>query len=303
MTATTTTPTVKTEPMRDELAELWRYRHLLRMLVARELKVRYKNSALGFVWSIVPPLLQVVVFSFLFKGVLGVRAHNFTPYLLSGIIAWQFFATGTLDASQSLLVNITIIRKIYLPREAIPLANVISNFVHFILGWAVYFAAFVVVLPLFHMGGIPLLPRMAWFPILVLFEALLVTGMALWVSALNVFYEDVKFVLMTVFQLAIFVMPVLFPADQVYYSSHLIRAHPWLFKLYMLNPIAALINAFRHMLLEPIRPGEFNPALKGEPPLPFDWWTFGGACVICVLIAYTGYAYFNRRKWQFVERP
>src|SRR5579859_7432686 len=154
MTATTIAPTVRTESMRDELAELWRHKHLLRMLVARELKIRYKNSALGFAWSIVPPLLQVIVFSYLFKGILGVTAHNFSAYLLCGIIAWQFFSSATLDASQSLLVNITIIRKIYLPREAIPLANVISNFVHFMLGWAVYFTAFLVVLPLLHLGGI-----------------------------------------------------------------------------------------------------------------------------------------------------
>jgi ABC-type polysaccharide/polyol phosphate export permease len=316
--------------MRDELAELWSYKNLLRMLVARELKVRYKNSVLGFAWSIVPPLLQVLVFSFLARSAFGATVENYGAYLLCGLIPWTFFSTATLDASMSLLVNITIIRKIYIPREAIPLANVISNMVHFMLGWTVYFVAFAIVLPLVGHAigtklGIPLLPRMLWFPVITFFEVLLVTGLALWVSALNVFYEDVKFILQTVFQLSFFVVPVLFPTDVIFYSSHLMKDHPWLFKIYMLNPIAAFIDAYRHMLLEPIRPNQFNPKLVdhvwvrdmwvghkfvpahwtdvSKPPLPMQWDTFIGACLISVLIAYSGYWYFNRRKWQFVERP
>jgi len=293
--------------MRAELAELWSYKNLLKMLVARELKVRYKNSVLGFVWSIVPPLLQVLVFSFLARSGFGATVENYGAYLLCGLIPWTFFSIATQDASMSLLVNITIIRKIYIPREAIPLASVISNLVHFLLGWAVYFGAFAVALPLVGhlMGtklGIPLLPRMLWFPVITFFEVLLVTGMALWVSALNVFYEDVKFILQTVFQLAFFIVPVLFPTDVIYYSSHIMQGRPWLFKLYMLNPIAAFIDAYRHMLLEPIRPEQFNAKLAGSPPLPMHWDTFIGACLISVLVAYSGYWYFNRRKWQFVEK-
>jgi lipopolysaccharide transport system permease protein len=300
--------------MRAELAELRTYKNLLQMLVARELKVRYKNSVLGFVWSIVPPLLQVLVFSFLARSGFGATVENYGAYLLCGLIPWTFFSTATQDASMSLLVNYTIIKKIYFPREAIPLANVISNFVHFMLGWAVYFGAFAVLLPLIGHAigtklGIPLLPRMLWFPVITFFEVLLVTGLALWVSALNVFYEDVKFILQTVFQLAFFVVPVLFPTDVIFYSSHIMANHRWLFTLYMLNPITAFIDAYRHMLLEPIWPIQFNAKLatplhpNGPQPLPMQWGTFVGACLISVLVAYSGYWYFNRRKWQFTERP
>lgn len=296
--------------MREELAELWRYKHLLRMLVARELKIRYKNSVFGFLWSIVPPLLQVLVFTFLFRNVMGVSAKNIGAYMLCGIIPWSFFSAAVLDSSQSLLINYSIIRKVYIPREAIPLASVISNCVHFVLGWAVFFVAYVVVARFFGFG-IPLLPRMLWFPVITFFEVILVTGLALWVSALNVFHEDVKFIIQTLFQLVYFVLPVLYPADQVYYSSHLIAKYPLAWKLYMLNPITAIITAYRHMLLEPLRPSVFNQTLlkanefhPADPlPLPFDGWTFGGACLISVGILYSGYWYFNRRKWQFVERP
>src|SRR2546421_6619324 len=154
--------------MLEELRELWRFRYLLQMLVARELKVRYKNSVLGFAWSIVPPVLSVIVMTFAVTVGLGHSPKHYSAYLLCGIIPWTFFSTAVLDASQSLLVNYGVIKKIYMPREIIPIAIVISNFVHFVLGWAVYFAAFFIVMPLLVKGGgTPFLPRMAWFPVIV----------------------------------------------------------------------------------------------------------------------------------------
>ena len=104
MTATTL-PNRKTAPMREELAELWRYRYLLQMLVARELKVRYKNSVFGFLWSIVPPILSVLVLTFMVREVLGATVQNYSAYLLCGIIPWTFFSSAILDSSMSLLVN------------------------------------------------------------------------------------------------------------------------------------------------------------------------------------------------------
>src|SRR5579871_6278863 len=98
MTATTISQAPKTASMREEMAELWRYKHLLRMLVARELKVRYKNSVFGFLWSIVPPVLQVFVFSFMYQVAFGATVPNYSAYLLSGLIPWSFFSTAILDA-------------------------------------------------------------------------------------------------------------------------------------------------------------------------------------------------------------
>lgn len=293
--------------MLDELRELWRYRNLLRMLVARELKVRYKNSVLGFAWSIVPPALSVVVLTFFIKGVLGHDVKNYSCYLLCGIISWTFFSVAVLDASQSLLHNYGIIKKIYMPREVIPIAIVLSNFVHFVLGWAVYAAAFFVLLPLLkaaHLspqGGTPLLPTMVWFPVIVLAELLLVIGVALWSAALNMFYEDVKFVLQTLFGLVYFVFPILFTVDAVRYF-HIMDSHPWLFKLYMLNPVTALITAFRSSLLQPAQPAWFNDKLVGKPPVNVEWWIYLAAFLISLFVAWSGYAYFNSRKWKFVER-
>jgi len=290
--------------MLEELRELWRFKYLLQMLVARELKVRYKNSFLGFAWSIVPPAISVIVISFMVRN-LGKEIPNYSAYLLCGIIPWTFFSAAVLDSSQSLLVNYGVIKKIYMPREIIPLAIIISNFVHFILGWSVYLGAFLIFLPLFHLGGTPFLSSMVWFPLIVLSELLLVTGCCLWSAALNMFYEDVKFILQTIFGLAYFAVPILYTADVVRYGS-LMRKNPWLFDIYMLNPITALITAFRGALLQPVWPENFNEKLKGlnppAAPITVAWWIYAGSFAISLFIAWSGYAYFNSRKWRFVER-
>lgn len=286
--------------MVENLHELWRFRDLLRQLVLRELRVRYKNSVLGFFWSIIPPLLQVLVFSFFVKTALNAQAKNYSPYLLCGLIPWTFVTNAALDSSQSILVNFGIIKKVYLPREVIPIAIIISNFIHYLLGWAVYFVAFLVVLPFFD-RGIPFRTTLLWFPLITIVALLFTTGLSLWVAALNVFYDDVKFILQTSFNLLIFLLPVIYPTE-VFHEKSFVVAHPWLFHLFMLNPVTAVIDTYRKTLLMPVPQGSFG--IKGIPRLmdPAHWAYFGGAAILSLLFAYSGYWYFNKRKWQFVER-
>ena len=292
---------------RESLTELWRYRYLLQMLVRRELKVRYKNSALGLVWSIIPPVLQVFVYTFLFKGVLNLQIHNYGAYLLCGLIPWTFFSTALQDASQSLLINYGIIKKVYMPREIIPLATVLSNAVHFFIGWAVFFIAFGIIARFFG-GGIPLLPTMLLFPLICLMLILLATGFALLLSCLNVFFDDIRFIVATLLNLVIFLLPIVYPAD-IAREWSLMKQHPLLLRLYLLNPITAIIEAFRKCLLEPLSPSMFSHKQMfvagrwvDKPPVPMDWWNFAGAFVITLGFTYFCYWYFNLRKWQVVER-
>jgi ABC-type polysaccharide/polyol phosphate export permease len=290
-------------PLSFFIMELWRFRELLRQLVAREIKVRYKNSVLGFLWSVVPLLLQMGVYSFVFRGVLDIYYPNYSAYLLCGLIPWTFFSTAILDSGQSLLINHQILRKIYLPREIFPLSSVMSNFIHFTLNWTTYFVVFFLgarVLNLFFPidYGLPLLPSLLWFPIITFFLTLLVAGLSLWISVLGLYYSDVKFIVQTLFNLMLFLLPILYPSDNVYYSS-VMQKYPWLYTLYMLNPITAMINAYRKTILEPVPNKAFN--LKGDP-LPMDWLTFSGACLICVLIAWSGYVFFLRNRNAVVER-
>ncbi len=283
--------------MYEELKEFWRFRELLRQMVTRELKVRYKNSAFGFLWSIVPPLLQVLVYSFLVRGIFHQEARNYSAYLLCGLIPWLFTSTAILDSSMSLLANYTIIKKVYMPREIVPLAFVISNFIHMMLAWAVYFVAFFGVARLLDIH-LPILPTIVWFPFITLMLLCFVTGASLWISALNVFYEDIKFIVQALFNLLLFLLPVIYISDTVYYNP-IMQNHPWLWKLYMLNPITAFITAYRKTILEPAPVVDYH--IKGTP-LPMDWPTFAGACAISLLLLISGYWYFNRRQWQFVEQ-
>ncbi len=165
------------------------------------------------------------------------------------------------------------------------------------LAWAVYFVAFFGVARLLDIH-LPILPTIVWFPFITLMLLCFVTGASLWISALNVFYEDIKFIVQALFNLLLFLLPVIYISDTVYYNP-IMQNHPWLWKLYMLNPITAFITAYRKTILEPAPVVDYH--IKGTP-LPMDWPTFAGACAISLLLLISGYWYFNRRQWQFVEQ-
>lgn len=283
--------------MGEQLAEIWRFRDLLQQLVAREIKVRYKKSVFGFLWSIIPVCLQVVVFTFFVKAASGETTNN-SAYLLCGLITWTFFSTTLLDSGQTLLVNYPILKKVYLPREVFPLTCALSNFIHFLMGWAVYFSLFFVILRFIPNMGVPILPTLVFFPLITLVLLLLVIGLSLWMSILSLFYDDIRFIVQTFMNLLMFVLPVIIPAD-VFRNKMPFKGHDWLFQIYMMNPITAIIEAYRKTILQPLPAKTFGLVDK---PLPMNWFTFGGATVITLLILISGLAYFNHRKWEIVER-
>jgi lipopolysaccharide transport system permease protein len=278
--------------VRHDLAELWKFRSLLWTLVQRDLKVRYKNSRLGFLWSVAPPLMQVACITFMFKHATGFAQHfdNYSAFVLAAMIPWTYFSTAILDSSQSILLMYGVIKKVYLPREIIPLASAISNFIHFLLSWLVFFAYLV-----FYLRA-PILLTTLWLPYLLLVQFMLVTGLSLLVSCLNVFYEDVKYILTILMGLALFVLPVIFVVEQVASSGFMSR-HPVLMTVYQYIPITALINGYRKALLQPP-----SDAAAG-PSFPLDVTSLLVTGLVSFLILMLSYAYFNSRKWQFVERP
>lgn len=286
--------------MRNELEELWRRREVLWILVRRDLKVRYKNSRLGFVWSIAPPLMQVAVITFVLTRATGVYAHfgSFSAYLLVAMIPWTYFNTALLDSSQSILNMYGVIKKVDLPRELIPLASAISNFIHFLMSWLVFFV---------YWWGIrraPILPTSLLLPYLLFVQFMLVTGLSLLVSCLNVFYEDVKYILGIVLQMFFFALPIMYLVEQFQYSTG--RGQWWheaVVTAYRLNPLTALITAYRMILLQPPTDRETLADLKIDHMLPLDYGSLVTVGLFSFVILLGGYWYFNLRKWQFVERP
>ncbi|MDH7603103.1 MAG: ABC transporter permease, partial [Armatimonadota bacterium] len=281
---------------------LLRYRELIKQLVRRDLKIRYKNSVLGFFWSLLNPLIQVATITIVVKYILGLEIANYSAYLLAAYLPWAFFQMALLDSSQILISHRDLLRKVYFPREALPLSAVLSNLVHFVLALVVFFAYIIFYIQLIlHGSGI--LITALWLPVLILLQTLLLIGLSCIVSCLNVFYEDTKYILAVLLNVFFYLTPVMYPAElirswlQKWNIPELYK--PIIYKAYMILPMNALTDAYRKTLL-PVT----NLKLRGVEveAQPLDYAVLVVAGIICVLIALGGYAFFNSRKWIFAER-
>ena len=285
--------------MLKELKELWSYRELLYVMVQRDMRIRYKNSALGLVWSFLNPLLQVLVMSFVFSTFLRIKVPNYTAYMLSAYLPFMFFQFSILDSAQSILAQAPLIKKIYFPREILPLATVIANFIHLLIGFVIFFGLMLIA----YVRDPRVFPFQAttiYLPLLLLIIFTFSLGMALIISAINTFYEDVKYLAQVGLYLLMYMCPIIYFAEQVA-NSHLNQEHGFLlYKLYNLNPIAALCHGFRKILLAPVDVPVGAEVAKAMPP---PWNYIGIAGVVSVLTLLLGYSLFNRLKWKFVERP
>jgi ABC-type polysaccharide/polyol phosphate export permease len=286
--------------MREEVQELWKYRELLLAMTERELKIRYKNSVLGFFWSLAMPMATVVVMTLVFKFFLGNRTENYSAYVLAAYLPFLFINTALLDSAQSVLVSLQIVKKVYFPREILPLSTVLANFIHFALSLGVFFAYLLVIWASSGFQDSPFTLKMLFLPVLLFFVFCFTLGSALIISALNVFYEDVKYALNLLLYLIFFLTPVMYFSENVFYSA---KKHPWgdlIFYLYHANPLATIVTTFRRTLLPTT-----SVDIAGEmvPPLPFNWGFFSYFAIVSVAFLFVGYALFNRLKWRFVERP
>ncbi len=287
--------------MQENLKELWRFRELLFTLVERDLRIRYKNSYLGFFWSLLNPILMMGVMTLVFKYAFDNPMPNFSAYFLAAYLPFMFFQMALLDSAQSVVGALPIIRKVYFPREVLPLAGIASNFIHFMLALVVFFI-FLIQLWLRHRDASVFSWNMLYLPILLIINICLVTGVGLIVSALNTFYEDVKYLVSFALYIGYFVCPVMYFSENIYYSNNLEKAgiRDIVYFIYHLNPLAMLCNAYRKVLLAPI-----NVYVNGveRAPVELDWGLLAITGIVSVCILVYGYQLFNKLKWKFVERP
>ena len=275
--------------MLKEFAEVMRYRDLLINLVIRDLKVRYKNSVLGFFWSLINPLLQVATITIVFKIVMPNMPQNYSAYLLCAFIPWTFFQMSVMDSSMSVLFHGNMVKKIYFPREILPISIVISNLIHFVLAMGIFFIYLLVI-------GTPI--RITWLllPAVALIQFMLNMGVSFFVSCLNVFYEDIKYLATVLLNLLYFALPIMYVVEQVSGSSRVPEQYkPIITLLYYLNPLPLLLTAYRKMLLPPRSIGAIQD-------MPLNYWYLVLAGVTSLIILIAGYAFFNSRKWYFAER-
>jgi len=284
--------------MLSDLRELYRYRDLVAQLVIRDLKVRYKNSVLGFFWSLINPLVQVAIITVVIKYIMRLPVPNYSAYLLAAFLPWMFFQMSLLDASDSVLKHHDLLKKVYFPREALPISLVISNFIHLVLAFVVFFIYLVLV------PRAPVLATAALLPVLMAIQFVFNLGIAFFISCLNVFYEDTKFVVAVGLNVLFYASPVMYVSELVYSVLMKTTLIPAAYKgplwfLYSVNPLNALFIAYRKLLLNPIP--SFVLRDRAVSNMPLDWGALGIAAALSVMLAIAGYRFFNKRKWVFAE--
>ena len=279
--------------MLTDLKELLKYKELIRQLVLRDLKVRYKNSVLGFFWSLANPLVLVATMTVVMKIIMRIDIPNYSAYLLVGYLPWIFFQMTLLDSSQVVLAHRDVLKKIYFPREVLPISTVIANLIHFCLALSVFFA-YIIIYIHFCLKGSGILLTTLWLPVLIAIQLMLVTGLSLFISCLNVFYEDTKYIVSVLLNVMFYLTPVMYVSELVYMRLPE-RTRDLLYNLYMLMPMNSLTEAYRKTLL----PAFTTPQIDS---LPLNPWHLIAAAVISFFIMVGGYAYFNAHKHIFAER-
>jgi lipopolysaccharide transport system permease protein len=269
-------PVVVIEPPRGwgslGLGELWAHRELLYFLTWRDVKVRYKQTALGVAWAVIQPLSTMVVFS-LFFGHLAKVPSEGVPYPLfafTALVPWTFFANGLAQASNSVVLNQNLVTKIYFPRLAIPIATVLAGAID-------YGLAFLLLIVLMLYYGVVPTANALWlvpFSLLALVTAL---GVGFWLAALNVQYRDVRYTVPFLIQIWLFATPIAYPST--------LLSEPWR-TLYALNPMVGVVDGSRWALLG-----------TGSPPGAM----VAASTVVALVLLVSGALYFRRMERTFAD--
>lgn len=236
------------------MRELWAYRNLIYNLVVRDLKVRYKNSMLGVLWSLLNPLLMMLVFTFVFKVLAGNSSLPAYPaFILSGVLAWNLFSASVIGATNSIVGNAHLIKKVYFPREVLPIAVVLSNLVNYLLALPVYF-----ILALL-LGRSPTV-WVLLLPAVILVQLLFTLGVSFVLATVNVFYRDTQIVMEVVMLAWFFMTPVFYSINQVardgwHVGNIVLSSYDVQRWMRILNPLASIVASYRDVLYWGARPG------------------------------------------------
>lgn len=257
------------------------HRELVENLVMRDIRARYKQSALGYAWAVFNPLVLALIYT-LVGGVFLGQANDKFPYAVHayfGLLFWNLFQTGLSTATEGLVAHLNLITKTYFPREVFPISAVLSKVVDFGFG-------LVGLLPLLLFYRLVPSPGVLLIIPLLVIQLMFTMGLGMLTSCANLFYRDVRYLVQLTLGLWIYLVPNLYPLSKV----EAIRAtHPWAYTLYMLNPMATLIEASRRATFPQM--GDFTPLL------PY----IGIAAVVSVVTFFGGFAVFKRYESRFAE--
>jgi len=260
--------------------ELYRYRELLWTITMREFRVRYKQTFLGATWAVMQPLSLTLIFAFV--SYLRPLPSDGKPYLIFGfgaMMQWAFFSNSLTMSIPSLVSNASLVKKIYFPREVLPIGTIVVSFIDFLIAFVVLVG--MILFYKFQVGfPIPFTPALLLVPVILVVQIMLTLGISFLFSAINVTFRDVKYAVPLMLQLWMFASPVVYSASAVRQKSEL------LYTLYMLNPMAPIVTSYRAVLLD-----------GTVPELGF----LGISACVSLVLCVCGYTYFKRVDSRFAD--
>jgi lipopolysaccharide transport system permease protein len=220
------------------LKEIYKYREMLKNLVRKELRTRYKGSVLGFLWTFINPLLQLLVYTVIFSTVMRINIDRFYIFMFVALLPWIFFSTSVQSSSSTIISNKDLIKKIYFPRVVLPVSVVISGLMNMIFSFAIVFPALII-------SGIGITPAVIYLPIVMIAALIMTLGFSVLFSGLNVYFRDLEHILGIVIMAWFYFTPIVYPVEMIPESF---------LRLFFLNPITPIILGFRDILYYGIAP-------------------------------------------------
>ncbi len=250
--------------------ELYAYRELLKTNVQKEIRGKYKGSFLGVLWSFLNPLLMVLVYALVFPYIMRMNVPNYLIYLITGVIPWNFFTTCITTGCNCVWINGGIIKKVYFPREILPISVVVAGLINFLISC-------VIILIFTIFGGIGISIQLLWLPLIAIIQSALSLGLLFVLSAINVYVRDIEY-------LVAFLLNLLFYATPILYTASMFPSKVrWI--LY-LNPMSSIVDAYRSIFYYKVMPNLTSLALVG---------------ILSFIILIIGYIIFRKLEKGFAE--
>lgn len=253
------------------LKELYDYREMIRSLVKRDLMGRYKNSILGFLWNFLDPLLQLLIYTVVFTNILPMGIENYYIHLFVALVPWMFFSACLSGGTTAVIGQQDMVKKIYFPREVLPVSHVLSQFVNMILSFVVVFL--VLIISGYGFNFLALL----WLPVVMIIEFIFALGLTMIVSSVTVYLRDAQQIVNVLVMALMYASPIIYSID--YVPEHL-------YNYYMLNPMSVVIVAYRDILFYKQAPRTLGLSI---------------AALISIVTLVIGFAVFSKLKRRFVE--
>lgn len=254
----------------EKIKEIYAYRHMLKTLVKQDIKGRYKGSVLGFLWTLLNPLLMLAVYSVVFQFVFRSNIEHYPIYLFICLMPWNAFANTIAVGTVSVTNGGGIIKKVYFPREVLPLAVVISNTIQYFFSAVIIFIALLI-------SGVGISWFALFLPLIVLIQAVFSLGLVMMLSAANVYIRDVQYIMNPVMMIWMYASPILYNISMVPEKYQ---------KLYNLNPMAALMKSYQDILYTKTWP---------------DFTTLGYVAIVAVAFLILGWLVYNKLQRRFAE--